>query len=96
MEGACKISTGHISNVLLGIAAVKAYAVNGIAAGELVGNRFAGNRILGILHTCGQAASNHCVGIIVHIVGIMAHGKDVVACIQFITGKALWLASYAS
>ena len=88
-EGACKISTGHISNVLLGIAAVKAYAVNGIAAGELVGNRFAGNRILGILHTCGQAASNRCVGIIVHIVGIMAHGKDVVACIQFITGKAV-------
>ena len=52
-EGACKISTGHISNVLLGIAAVQADAVNGIAAGELVGNRVAGDGVLSILDIGG-------------------------------------------
>ena len=38
-EGARKVSAGHVGDVLVGVAAVQADTVNGIAAGELVGNR---------------------------------------------------------
>ena len=88
-EGARKVSAGHVGDVLGRVAAVQADAVNGIAAGELVGNRVAGDGVLGILDVGRQVAGNGCGGVIVHIVGIVAHGKDVIACVQLIAGKTI-------
>ena len=88
-EGARKVGAGQVGDVLVGIAAVEAHAVDGVAAGKLVGNSIAGGGVLGILHACGQAAGDGRVGVVVHIVGIMAHGEDVVTRIQLIAGEAV-------
>ena len=88
-EGARKVGAGQVGDVLVGITAVEAHAVNGVAAGKLVGNGIAGDGVLGILHACGQAAGDGRIGVVVHIVGIMAHGEDVVTRIQLIAGEAV-------
>ena len=88
-EGARKVGAGQVGDVLGRVAAVEAHTVDGVAASELVGNGVAGDGILGILHACGQAAGDGRVGVVVHIVGIMAHGEDVVARIQLIAGEAV-------
>ncbi len=88
-EGARKVGAGQVGDVLCGVAAVEAHAVDGVAAGKLVGNGIAGGGVLGILHACGQAAGDGRVGVVVHIVGIMAHGEDVVTRIQLIAGEAV-------
>ena len=88
-EGARKVGAGQVGDVLGGIAAVKAYAVNGIAAGELVADLAAGDTVGRILHIGGQRAGQRCLLGIVHGVGIVAHGKDIVTGVQLIPGKAV-------
>ena len=88
-EGARKVSAGHVGDVLVGVAAVQADAVNGIAAGELVADLVAGNTVGGILHIGGQRAGQGCLFGIVHGVGIVAHSKDIVTGVQLIAGKAV-------
>ena len=88
-KGARKVGAGQVGDVLFGIAAVKAYAVNGIAAGELVADLAAGDTVGRILHIGGQRAGQRCLLGIVHGVGIVAHSKDIVTGVQLIPGKAV-------
>ena len=88
-EGTRKVGAGQVGDVLGGIAAVKAYAVNGIAAGELVADLAAGDTVGRILHIGRQRAGQRCLLGIVNGVGIVAHGKDIVTGVQLIAGKAV-------
>ena len=88
-EGTRKVGAGHIGDVLGRVAAVHADTVDGSAAGKLIADLIAGNTVGGILHIGGQRAGQGRLFGIVHGVGIVAHGKDIVAGVQLIAGKAV-------